>query len=440
MRPVRWLIWGALVLGGSIGTGASATDTPVSGLSAIDLFNMASKSAEASKTTEALTLYDTLALNRDIEIRAEARFRKGQLLARLGRYREAAVTYRRLLDEKPRAARVRLELAQVLAKLGNEASAFRELRQAQAIGLPPDIAAQIAQLSRSVRSPQRAGGAIDVALAPDSNINRATQLRTLDTVIAPLDLSSDARQTSGTGIKLFGQAFAKHGLGDRLDFVVRGSALASLYQDTRFNDVSASLLTGLEWRFPRDRVTAAVSGTLRWYGSELYADNRSLSLEWLHSLGMKAQLSVSASAGQVMFSVNPLQNGKIYDTSVSIEHSIGARSGVAFGMGLTRQTAVDGSYAYTAWGPTAYGWRDIGRATLFIATTTRRLIGDDRNFLFLDKRREWLTTFRAGSTFRQISIAGLSPVVRFGYERNNASIALYDYSRKFAEIGLTRSF
>lgn len=422
------------------GAFAASPGVPVSGLNAVDLFEMAAKAADGGRVREAIALYDGLTADPDAEVRAEARFRKGKLLTALGRYREAAVTYRRLLDEKPRAAKVRLELAQVLAKLGNEPGALRELLQAQAIGLPADIAAQITQLSGAFRSPQRAGGSIDVALAPDSNINRATQLRTLDTVIAPLNLSADARQTSGTGIKMFGQAFAKQGVTDRLDLVFRANGLASIYRESRFNDISASILAGLEWRLPHDRLTVAFSGTRRWYGSEIYADSRSFGLDWLHPLKSQAQLSTSISIGRVHFPSNPLQDGDLFDASMTVEKALGARSGVAFGISATRQTAADGSYAYTALGPTAYAWRDAGRATFFVASTSRRLVGDARNFLFLDKRREWLTTFRVGGTFRQFTVAGLSPIIRVGFERNSSSIALYDYRRKFAEVGLTRSF
>jgi tetratricopeptide (TPR) repeat protein len=439
--------WPCVLAGAAIGAAlmphcllAASPDVAVKGLNAVELFEMASKAAAAGRTPETLALYDALATDPDAEVRAEARFRKGQFFASLGRDREAAATYRRLLDEKPRAARVRLELARLLAKMGNEPGALRELRQAQVIGLPPDIAAQITQLSRVVRSPRRAGGSIDVALAPDSNINRATELRTLDTVIAPLDLSADARQTSGTGIKLFGQAFARQRVAEQVDLVFRANALASIFRESRFNDVSASIFAGLEWQLPRDRLTAALTGTRRWYGGEVFADSQAVSLDWLHPIASKSQLSTSLSVGRVRFRSNPLQDGDLFDASVTVERALGARSGVAVGVTATRQTATDASYAYSAVGPTAYAWRDAGHTTFFVATTSRRLIADTRNFLFLDKRREWLVTLRVGATLRQITVAGLSPIMRFGFERNVSSIALYDYHRKFAEVGLTRSF
>lgn len=423
---------------------ASGPDAPPvqvrAGLDAVQLFELATSRTVEGRFTDALTLYDALATNPDLEIRTEARFRKAQLLADLGRTRDAAVVYRRLLDEKPNAARVRLELAALLAKLGDEPGARRQLRQAQGAGLPPDVAAQVAQFSRALRSPQRIGGSFDIALAPDTNVNRATQSRTLDTVIAPLDLSADARARSGIGLRLFGQGFAKVALTDRLDLVVRANALASLYRQTDFNDLSLSLLGGLEWQLPRDRLTGALNATRRWYGGKTYSDSRAASFDWLHALGGRAQLTTTVSIGRVTFPRNSLQDGMSYDGSVVIEEALGSRSGVAFGVTGLRQNAADPSYAYYAVGPTAYGWRDLGRTTLFLAVTSRRLIADARNFLFLDKRKEWLATFRTGATFRQISIEGFSPTFRVGLERNRSTIVIYDYRREFAEVGITRSF
>jgi outer membrane protein len=409
-------------------------------LDAVELFDLATRSTIEGRFADALALYEALAVNTDIEIRTEARFRKGQLLATLGRNREAAATYRRLLDEKPNAARVRVELAALLAALGDEPGARRELRQAQGSGLPDDVAAQVAQFSRALRSPQRAGASLDISIAPDTNINRATQLRTLDTVLAPLELSTDARAKSGIGLKLFGQGFGKVALANRLDIVFRANSLASLYRSSEFNDFSLSLLGGITWQLPRDRFTGAFNATRRWYGGQTYSDSRSVSFDWLRPLGERAQLTASASIGRVQYPSNDLQDGMLYDGSITVERALGARSGVAFGLSAARQDAADASYAYVAIGPTAYGWRELGQTTLFLATTSRRLIADTRNFLFLDKRREWLVTFRAGATLRQISIAGLSPFLRVGFERNRSTIAIYDYQKKFVEVGVTRSF
>lgn len=191
------------------------------GLSAVEVFRLADAALANGRPQDAEVFYRALAKDADAEIRAEARFRLAMLLDRLGRRRAAAVELRALLDEKPNAGRARIELARVLASIGDEGSARRELRQAQAAGLPPEVALMVDQFATALRSRKPIGASFEFALVPDSNINRATDAATLDTVIAPLDLSRDARKTSGLGVRAAGQAFLRAPIASNLSFLPR---------------------------------------------------------------------------------------------------------------------------------------------------------------------------------------------------------------------------
>ncbi len=429
----------ALVVPGMTGF-ASAQDAPERQLGAVDLFDLAGQATTDGRIDEALQLYDALSRDPDLEIRSEARFRKGQLLTQQNRLREAATTYRRLLDDKPKAARVRLELAALLARIGDEPGARRQLRLAQAAGLPTEVAEQVSQFSRALRSAKRLGGSFEATLAPDTNINRGTQARTLDTVIAPLLLSGDARETSGIGLRVRSSGFAKQPLTDRLSLTARATGSGDLYRGGQTNDLLASALVGAEWRAPRDQWSASYGISKRWYGGEPFADIRSLTGEWLHQVDRVTQLSTNLSRGTIRYRRNPLQDGTLYDGNVSVERALSARTGIAVGIGLTRQNAADPSYASTAFGPLVYGWREWGRTTVFASAAARRLIGDARNFLFVEKRRERFLSARAGIILRQWAVHGFAPTLRVGYERNQSTVAIFDYRRVYGEFGLSRSF
>lgn len=409
-------------------------------LSAVDLFAMADRARDAGRADEALALYDALAQDEDSAIRAEARFRKAMVLADARRYREAALALRALLDEQPRAARVRLELARILTLIGDEAAARRELRQAQSAGLPPEVAATVGQFDQVLRSRKLFGGNVEVALAPDSNVNRATQARTLDTVIAPLTLSDDARARSGVGAQVSGQAYARLALGGNLKLIPRGSGVANFYDESRFNDVSASALLGLEWQGTRDRVTPSIGRTWRWYGGSLHARTDAVSLSWIRPLGRQAQLIVSGSASRATYERNDFQNGYIFDINASYERALSARTGMGITVSATRQTALDPGYATTGGGVTLLAWREAGRTTLFGSLGLRRTEGDAALFLFGVRREEWLATARAGATFRNLEVKGFAPFARIGLERNTSSVGIYDFRRVVTEVGLTRAF
>lgn len=98
------------------------------GLSANQMFAVAEQSTTAGDIETATTIYAALAKDPDIEIRTEARFRHGNLLVAQRKLADAAVLFRTILDEKPDAQRVRLELAAVLLQLGEERQALRALR------------------------------------------------------------------------------------------------------------------------------------------------------------------------------------------------------------------------------------------------------------------------------------------------------------------------
>jgi len=425
--------------------GESATAAPVAprqvhNLSAIDLFALARREEAAGNRQAAIAIYNALSDDPSLDIRAEARFRKAELLMNAKHYREAAVLFRSILDDIPEASAVRLELARVLALMGDEIAARRTLREAEAGGLPPDVAATVQQFSRALRSAQRFGGSLELGIAPDTNVNRATEARTLDTIIAPLTLSRDARARSGIGLKSVAGVFMRLPLTDDVSLLPRVSGVASTYRNSTFDDSSLSALIGLEWRRGRDRLTPSAGLSWRRFGNRPYAHTETATLDWLHPVGSRVQLLANASASRVHYQANRLQNGSIFDVRFSYERALAATRGVSFGVTASRQTGMDPGYATWSEGLSAAGWQEIGGTTAFLSLEGHHLRSDARLFLFTDKRREWFFSAQVGATFRQLKVEGFAPVVRLGWERNSSTVGLYDYKRLFGELGVTRAF
>jgi outer membrane protein len=358
----------------------------------------------------------------------------------MNRAKDAAILLRAILDENPYAQPARLELAKMLAMMGDERGAYRTLRQAQAGGLPPDIAALVNQFTSAFRANKPYGFSVELALAPDSNINRSTSSDTLDTIIAPLQLSDDAQQQSGLGVKVGVQAFARIPIGKDVNLAPRLSGQGSLYRASQFNDVAGSAQLGLEWTKGQSRYVPAVGRTYRWYGGKLYAVTDTASINWRRRLGKKAQLDSDVAIGRSRYQLNPLQSGMIYTGSLSYERAFDARSGGSVTLSGQRQTANDAGYATASGGLGLLYWREIGKVTLFGNADMRRLEADARLLLFLKRRQETYGRLSLGATFRQIRVAGFSPLLRASYERNRSSVGLYDYDRKALEFAITRSF
>jgi hypothetical protein len=331
----------------------------------------------------------------------------------LQRLPEAALLYRTILDEKPDASRVRLELAALLAQMGDVSGARRQLRQAQASGLPPEVALVVDRYNAALRSMKPWGGSAELAISPDSNINRATNAQTLDTVIAPLTLSSDARQRSGLGLKGSGQFYLRADLDKDFTLVPRISGQGVIYRASQFDDVSGSAQLGLEWRLNGDR---------------------------LHPMGKRAEFDTNIGVSQANYAQNALQDGKIYTASVTYEHALSAQSGGSIALYANRQTATDPGYATLSGGFGLVYWHDFGRTTLFGTSNLSRLEADTRLFLYPVRREDSYARLGLGTVFRQIQLAGFSPVVRVAYERNWSTVGVYDYKRLAFDVGITRAF
>ncbi len=410
-------------------------------LSPAQLFSVADQARDAGDFASAEAGYRALISHPDLELRTEARFRLGQMFASQKKFAEAAILYRAILDEKPKAQGVRLELAAVLAYMGKEASARREIRQVKANGgLPLDVARLVDQFSASLRAARPYGASFEIALAPSTNINRATSSTTLDTVIAPFELSEDARAQSGTGLKLGGQVYGRYALNSDAKLIARGSSQTNLYRKKQFNDIVTSGEFGLETSIGKVRFLPKAGRSWRWFGGDLYATTNTLNVNASRPLGKSSQIELDASVGFSDYKLNNLQDGNIYALSAAYERAFSAQAGGGLTLNMQRQTARDPGYANWNGGATLLGWREIWGMTFYGTAQVSRLNSDARLTLFPRKRRDWLKRANIGINIRKVQFQGFSPVVRFSFERNSSTVAIYDFKRFGAEVGISRAF
>lgn len=429
-----------LLFAGIAAAPAAAQPERLEDLTALDMFELAERATAQSRIADAESLYSALAHDPDPEVRAEARFRHGMLLSRIGRLGDAALLFRAILDEKPDAARVRIELARILALMGDESAAGRELRQAQASNLPADVALLVDQYANALRARRPLGGSLSLAIVPDSNINRATDRETLDTVIAPLDLSEDARERSGIGLRIGAQGYLRLPLAENLTLLPRLSGQAELYGQSQFNDVAATAALGLELRHGRNRINPTLAQSFRFYGGDHYASTQTASLGWQRRLGTRAHTRLTGSASRADYHRNDLQDGWLADLEASYEQAFDPRSGGSVTVSGGRHVARDPGYSTASGGLSLLYWREFGRTGLFVSASGRRLEADQRLLLFPERRRDWFYGGTIGATLRQVVVNGFAPSVRLGYERNRSTVELYDFSRVSASFGITRAF
>ena len=135
----------------------------------------------------------------------ETRFLTGFIAAETGDLDGAIKRYRKILDDDPKQTRVRLELARAYLMQGKTARADHHFKLAQADQtLPPDIARMIRSARNIIRSKRAWTFNVDIGIAPDTNINNATDANGVTLYFGDtptrLYLDEAAKARSGTGL------------------------------------------------------------------------------------------------------------------------------------------------------------------------------------------------------------------------------------------------
>ena len=445
IRPLAAVAVGVVALLGVSATAAeqSADRDAASGPQTVatnQLFAMAEAAERHGDSELARTYYRALTRDPALEMRNEARFRLAMMLTQIGKFAESAGLLRAILDEQPRAQRVRLELARLLDLMGDESSARRLVREAQADGLPADVVRFVDRYSAALRARKPFGASLDMAIAPDSNINRATRSETLGTVFGDFVLDDDAKETSGVGLAMQGQAFARFRLSGRTAILARASGSGNFYRQADFDDIAIGVSAGPEVNLGKDRLAVEAGYVRRWFGGELLSSSVTLGASYLHPVGRVAQVRATASLGKRMDGPNRLQDGNTYTASLGYERALSATLGIGASAAFDRQSLRDGGYSTTGLQATVFTYHEIGATTVVGSIGYGGLAADKRLFLYPERRKDRFYRFSLGATFRQLAVSGFAPFGRLTVERNASTIALFDYRRTRTELGLTRAF
>lgn len=434
----------AAAAGGLVSSGlALAQEAPAAKvtMNSTELFAFADRARDAGDYATAETAYRALASNPDVELRTEARFRLALMLAdKQGKLREAAVLLREILDEKPKAARVRIELARLQAQLGNRSAAERELRAAEAIGLPPEVERAVRFYAAALDARRPFGASFELTLAPDSNINRATRSETLGTIIGDFNLSDDARAQSGLGLSTQAQLWGRVGVSKTVDLLARLSGSGNFYRKSEFDDDAVSFELGPQITSGADRLSLSALTSWRWFGQKLYTASWGGNGTFQHPLGKRAQLRVDGSVVRSDDKLNDLRDATRYGAAVGVDRAFSARLGGGLRVSGQREVARDPGYSTASGGLSGYLFREIGQTTLVLSGGYSHLEADKRLFLYPHRRIDERLTAGLSGTFRALKVHGFAPIVKLEYERNFSTVELYDYRRVAADFGITAAF
>jgi tetratricopeptide (TPR) repeat protein len=366
-----------------------------------------------------------------------------------GRIAEAILAFQRVLAVKPDQAEARAELARAYAMSGDVDTARAQFDTVlQDPSLPDPVRQRFTQLERTFSKQIKGGGSdvtgfVDASTGYDSNINTATNLTSvtipLFAVFGPGQLGGNARaltdgfaavQAGVSGVTAIGRQ-------DRLF----GSLLGDYHDNFRsnaFDQASATVTGGAAHSFA-NHDTLSVSGQFQqfWLGRQSFRQAFGAIGQYTHALSGGRALSISAQYFRFNYDNQPLLDANRYALAVSyadrrfVVSASGGHEATRDPAGAA-QSNTFGEANIAAEIPLGTRVSAIGG----LGADIRRYVAPDA--LFLVARRDERIDASAGLKFLISKAASVRP--RITYSRNFSNIAIYDYARFTASVGVRFEF
>jgi hypothetical protein len=407
--------------------------------SAAQLFALADQLAAAGDLAGAAEILEALTQDKHVEYRSEARFRLAKVREKMGDFKGAAQALRDLLAEQPSANVARLELARILSLMGETKEAQSELAVAQSWGLPRDVEQNVRKFASALRTTKRRSLTVEFTSGPDTNINRSTSSQFIDTIIAPFELSPDARKQVGMGYTFSLNGYSRDRIGG-VTLLSNAGFHADLSSRPQFNDLQLAADSGPEIALGPARLRPGVTYQRRWFGGNPFSTGVGGKVELLAPLGATAQVDVVGSRIHQSVAPNAAQDGwqtwVTGDVTKVLGKGLIGRVNLRYGA-LDARAKPESLRQFGGGLLVAHESRPV---TFFGEVDYTHTRGLAPIFLFGKARRDWRLDFIGGAIFNRVSFGGFSPLVRLLRTNSHADIVLWDYRRTRLDVGFTRTF
>jgi len=411
----------------------------IDSLSASEVTGIALQLMEQGRRDEAQAVLEQLA--KDNAGGRERQFLQALLDASDGRLDDAISGLRSILDQDPTLLRVRLELARALFADGEDEAADYHFQLAAADRPGVHVMQAISQYRQAIRHRRAWRFEFETALAPDTNINGATDADHIRLLGLPFKLDEASQRRSGLGVAVNASGSYRFRRDSAMPIYAAVWGHSLRYRDQSFNDESAGIELGPEWKIRWGRLRATGRGALRWLGGNPYETRAGtrLSLETMLPPGWMLLNAVAVE--QVVYPDQKHLDGFEASLTSGLSQALGPQTIASAWISLSRKSAGHGGYAFTqgALGmglshELALGLR-AGAAVGYV-----RSIYDDALPVFGIRRKDRTWTFEASLMKRDWNVAGFAPQVRVSYGDTQSSVALNESQRWRAELGITRVF
>jgi outer membrane protein len=423
---------------------ASAQDPPpqsvrLESLSVQDVLAIAGRLVDAGKFDDALVLLGRL--EADGAGGPERDFLDGMVALARKDFARAEAMFRKILRGDPSLVRVRLELARTLFLQKKDEDADYHFKLAIAQKPAAGVIANIVRFREAIRARRAWRFNVNIGIAPDSNINSATDKERVDILGLPFQLDPSARSRSGTGVILGGDASIRLFRDSKLPLYLGAYGRMVRYADHDFDDIYVGGEAGPEFKLAGGRLRAAVTGLNRWYGGKQLVTSLGGRLNFDKVIDGKWGLEASLAVRNNAYARRSDVDGWDIEASATANRALGPSTlGFAF---ASAQRAIARDPGNSSWSGRIgagvlkeIGWGLRPQLTL----EAGRQVNDAALVLFGKTRRDWRLQASASIYKRDWNVAGFAPSLRLSWSRSYSTIALYDQQRLRGELGIAKAF
>jgi hypothetical protein len=356
-------------------------------------------------------------------------------------YRGAIARFRQALVIEPAATRIRLELARACYLARDYDNAMREFQLARAGNPPAGVVVSIDRFVATIRREKRWSYSVDLAVAPDTNINHATSARDAIIFGLPFDLDPNARGRSGVGLAAGGAVEFQPRLADTVRLRLGLVAERRQYLNTQFDDMTVEAQAGPRFVLPRWDISLLATEYRRWFGDRPYNDGLGGRIELTRFLSARTAVFMSASAEDLRYPHAPLYSGPAWSVTAGLSHALTPASSLSVRGGVSRQSARTPDLANRGWFGGFDYQRDLkGGFSIEIAPEIVRWRYDAIDPFFWVRRSDTQEDVQLAVLNRRVTWKGFTPRLAYTFVHRKSSISLYSFDQNRLEVGLTRVF
>ncbi len=355
-----------------------------------------------------------------------------------------------MLVNAPGLVRIRLELARAFFLQGRDGLARRHFELVLAGGVPDTVAAKVYQFLNLMRARKRWSGYFGTAIAPDSNLNAAsdTEIIYIDVFGArlPFQREGDFGSRSGLGLSIWGGGEYQQPLSQRLRLRAGADAVQREYAGREFDQYFLATHVGLRWLTgPRTEVSLLGTAQRQWLGGHPYVDETGMRLELDRRVGLRLWARGTVSARERDHKQHDFLDGPLTDFALNLAWATAPVLQVQMSVGYERD------YAASVHWRNLSRWVRVGASlalplgfTMGTSVQMRRTHYEGSGSVHLTsdgrQRMDRTRTFSVSVLNRAFTLFRFSPQLALIHEARVTNAQAQDYDRNLAELRFVRQF